>query len=110
MAFCPNCGSEVNDEQDVCLSCGKAIKNNGNVNQVVVDQDAPVGCGIGLVSFLFPIVGLVLYLVWMNSNPKAAKVAGKWALISVILGIVVSVLSAVIVAVIAASATGGIYY
>lgn len=24
--FCPNCGAEINDNADVCLSCGKSVK------------------------------------------------------------------------------------
>ncbi len=28
--FCSNCGKEVDDNADVCLSCGKKIKTNNN--------------------------------------------------------------------------------
>ena len=39
--------------------------------------------GWGILGFLFPIVGLVLFLVWKNTKPRCAKVAGIGALISV---------------------------
>ena len=39
--------------------------------------------GWGVLGFCFPIVGLILYLVWKDSKPKSAKVAGLGALISV---------------------------
>ena len=49
--------------------------------------------GWGILGFLFPIVGLVLFLVWRNNKPKCAKVAGIGALISVCINIVVLVMS-----------------
>lgn len=30
MAFCPSCGSEVNDNAVVCVKCGVAVNNNRN--------------------------------------------------------------------------------
>jgi len=29
--FCPNCGSELNENQDVCLKCGKDLHTKTNV-------------------------------------------------------------------------------
>lgn len=28
--YCPNCGTRLNDVQDVCLNCGVRLKNNNN--------------------------------------------------------------------------------
>lgn len=36
----------------------------------------------GLLGFLIPIVGLVLFLVWKDERPKTAKAAGVGALVS----------------------------
>ena len=44
--------------------------------------------GWGILGFIIPIVGLVLFLVWKNTKPKCAKVAGIGALISVCINIV----------------------
>jgi len=41
--------------------------------------------------FIFPIVGLILYLILKDTKPKNAKSAGKGALISVITGVVIYV-------------------
>ena len=30
MKYCPYCSKKVNEDQDVCLSCGKTIKNTNN--------------------------------------------------------------------------------
>ena len=43
----------------------------------------------GLLGFCLPVVGLILFLVWKDSRPKNSKIAGKGALISVIVLIVV---------------------
>jgi len=43
----------------------------------------------GLLGFFFPIVGLILFLVWRDDRPKDSKSAGIGALVSLIMGIVV---------------------
>ena len=41
----------------------------------------------GLLGFFLPIAGLILFIIWKDSKPKAAKSAGIGALISVVLGV-----------------------
>ena len=53
--------------------------------------DAPSG-GMTALGFFFPIVGLILYLVWKDQTPLKAKSAGKGALIGVIVWTALSVL------------------
>lgn len=77
MAFCSNCGGQLNDNQAVCLSCGVAVKQ---MNQKVVVDDGNIGWGI--LGFFVPIVGLVLYLIWKDEQPNNSLMAGKGALIS----------------------------
>lgn len=48
--------------------------------------------GWAILSFFFPIVGLILFIVWKDSKPKSAKAAGKGALISVIVVVLIYVL------------------
>ena len=48
--------------------------------------------GWAILSFFFPIVGLILFIVWKDSKPKSARAAGKGALISVIAVILLYVL------------------
>lgn len=40
--------------------------------------------GWGVLGFFFPLVGLILYLVWQQTMPNRARMCGKGALISVI--------------------------
>ncbi|MBP3441830.1 MAG: hypothetical protein J6L62_03410 [Clostridia bacterium] len=82
--------------------------------QPPMEVDAP-NTGFAILSFFFPMVGFVLWLVWKDKTPLKAKSCGKGALISVIINTVVSVLIvilyAVFIGVIVASETSApIYY
>ena len=82
--------------------------------QPPMEVDAP-NTGFAILSFFFPMVGFVLWLVWKDKTPLKAKSCGKGALISVIVNTVVSVLIvilyAVFIGVIVASETSApIYY
>ena len=48
--------------------------------------------GWAILGFLFPIIGLILFIVWKDSKPKSSSAAGKGALIGFIVGILASVL------------------
>ena len=82
MAFCKNCGAQIDDNAVVCTSCGVAQ----NTAPAVVDKG---GFGWGVLGYCIPIVGLILFLVWKDTKPKTAKAAGIGALVSVILGVVI---------------------
>ena len=56
-----------------------------------------------VLSFFFPLVGLILYVVNVDSKPVMAKAIGKWALIGFIVGVVGSVLLSIIYGVAVAS-------
>ena len=56
------------------------------------NADVP-SSGMNVLAFLFPIVGLVLYLTWKDQYPVKAKAVGKWGLIGFIAGFVFSFIS-----------------
>lgn len=85
MAFCRNCGQQIDDRAVVCPHCGVAQENNTQV----VDNG---GFGWGVLGCCIPIVGLVLFLVWKDTKPKTAKAAGIGALVSVGIGILYYIL------------------
>ena len=92
--FCSKCGKEINDEAVVCVHCGCAVENKA---AAAVAGDAP-NTGYAVLGFFIPIVGLILYLMNINTYPLRAKSAGKGALISVILSVVFYVIYVVIFA------------
>lgn len=76
---------------------------NGGYNQPPYQQygytpytqpqaDVP-STGFNILSFFFPIIGLILYLVWNDTTPIKAKSVGKSALIGFIANIVFSVIT-----------------
>jgi len=84
--FCNNCGKEISDQAAACIHCGVST---GKVS--FGELDGPVG-GLGVVCFLFPVVGLILYLVWKDIKPIKAKGSGKWALWGFGIGVVINIL------------------
>lgn len=90
MAYCYKCGAEIDDEAVICPKCGveqkggkPAANDSGSFGWSVL------GCCI-------PIAGLVLWLVWKDTQPKNAKKAGIGALISVLLVVVFYVIMFII--------------
>ena len=81
MAYCKNCGQQIDDAAVICPHCGVPQSNT----PPVVDNG---GFGWGLLGCCIPIVGLVLFLVWKDTKPKTAKAAGIGALVSVGIAIV----------------------
>ena len=87
MAYCKNCGEEINYKQAVCLKCGVAVNQQATSSNAVDSSNM----GWGLLGFCFPFVGLILYIVWINDRPWTAKAVGTGALISVIIGVILSI-------------------
>lgn len=90
--FCKNCGSHIDDNAIACPHCGAATDNfytpRGATHEA---NDAPSG-GFAVLGFFFPIVGLILYLVWHDTTPLRARSCGKGALAGVIVEVVFVVL------------------
>lgn len=89
MAFCKNCGNQIDDQAVVCPTCGVAQ----STTPAVVDNG---GFGWGLLGCCVPLVGLILYLVWKDTKPNTAKAAGKGALVSVIISVVYYIIMMII--------------
>ena len=128
--YCRQCGKELPDGAQFCPYCGaasnaenaggqNAARQNGSDNGYAAPpyppypprpypnpQDIYSGGWIAL-GFFFPLVGLILYLVWQTELPNRARACGKGALIGVIVyaaGVVLTVILMVVIFAIAASA------
>jgi len=84
MKYCSHCGKELVDEAIVCPGCGCGVATVSKANPVT---DVP-NTGLNVISFLLPIVGLILYIMEYERAPKKAKEIGKWALIGFVIGLV----------------------
>lgn len=77
MAYCRNCGAQIDDQAVICPKCG--------VQQRTEPVPPPDEGGFlwGLLGCCIPIAGLILFLVWKDTKPRTAKAAGIGALVSV---------------------------
>ncbi len=86
--YCSYCGCEIKNRSiNYCVNCGypinaQFINNNSNNIQSSEDNNSFLW---GLVGFFIPLGGLIIFLLWLNEKPKAAKGAGLGALIRVII-------------------------
>ena len=85
---------KLNDNDDVCLKCGVMV-NKGTNNKV---EDKPLVI-LNILSFLYPLVGLILYLSMKKSTPNRAKKCGKYALIGTIVSVVIFIIVGIILAI-----------
>lgn len=83
MKYCAHCGEEIMDEAVVCPHCGCATGSTS----AVLDEPST---GLNVLSFFIPLVGLILFLVYHDKQPKRAAGVGKWALIGLIVSIVLN--------------------
>ena len=70
-------------------------------------DDAP-NAGYGVLSFFFPIVGLILALIWRDNYPKRARSCAIGTIVGVAVGVVFSIILTIVTLVIADNA--GFYY
>ena len=115
---CPDCGRMISDRAIECVGCGRPISNNTTVSNSRVQtsytpsyqnyntpqnnygyQNTPYNQepdipspGLEVLSFLFPILGLILFCVYSARTPIKAGRIGKAALIGFLIGILLIIL------------------
>ena len=97
---CTSCGELIPTGSQFCPKCGAA--NPYSAQYSYANQDGP-SAGFAILGFFFPIIGLILYLVWKDQTPLKAKSCGMGALTGFIFNVAVSVIVIIIYAVFAAS-------
>jgi len=107
LVHCRECGEMISESAPTCPKCG-ASQNIKGTQTALTDQDPSVG--LNIVSFLWPLVGLILYLVYHEKSPRRAKECGKWALIGFLVSVVLGVFLAIIIGSATASAVSSFSY
>ena len=105
MKYCANCGKAMEDNVAFCPECGaaqqaaqQAAPQQPVYQQAPQQQAAPAApvdggsFGWAVLGFCFPLVGLILYLVWKSNKPMSAKKAGIGALVGFVLNLIVTFL------------------
>lgn len=86
--YCKNCGCSLPDNATKCENCGAVLSYGfeaGKTNPVKEEKGSVL---LWILGFMFPLIGLILYLAMMHSEPKKAKSAGKGALTAFIIYLV----------------------
>ena len=87
--YCSNCGSKINEDAYICVKCGVVVENNNKSNNVTNIRKDSGSNWYGVLGFFIPLAGLILYICLKDAELKNAKKAGKGALISVIVGVII---------------------
>ncbi len=87
--YCSNCGSKINEDAYICVKCGVVVENNNKSNNVTNIRKDSGSNWYGVLGFFIPLAGLIIYICLKDTEPKSAKKAGKGALISVIVGVII---------------------
>lgn len=87
--YCPKCGKLIDRENVLyCPSCGARLEDTPVQNEAMFQQpyspyspyknpyEEKPSFGWAILGFLVPVVGWILYFVWMHDYPKKAKYCG----------------------------------
>jgi uncharacterized protein (DUF983 family) len=91
--YCPHCGAGLVDGAVICVKCGSKV--------TAFNPDDKRSFGFAFLSFWFPWLGLILFIVWHNSKPLRAKscIIGFW------IGFILSILFFIMLAIMVYSIT-----
>jgi len=78
---CIKCGAKGSTYRGHCEKCYNEVYNSKSNNSENYT-------GLCVISFLIPIIGLIVYAVNIVQNPEVAKPVGRWALIGFIVGLI----------------------
>ncbi len=98
--YCKKCGKELPNDAKFCPNCGDSIVEFSNdINNRVYEHvsinkhNDNYAVAWGILSFFVPFVGLILWIVWRETDYKNAKAAGLGALISIIMRTIITIIS-----------------
>ena len=102
--FCQNCGNEVSNQSLFCSKCGAPQQAPTTMSSSAVNEENTWGWGV--LGFFLPLVGLILFLVWKETKPKASKSSGMGALIGFVASFVIFLTILLFVLILAVSIAG----
>ncbi len=72
--YCSQCGSKVDDNALFCPYCGARLVPR-QANPLQVQEEGCIAWSI--LGFFLPLVGVILYIMWIETRPNTAKSVGK---------------------------------
>lgn len=108
--FCPHCGAKntTMTNNDFFIDNGNDFKdsqgnftgyNNGNAgnwNDGTMKKEDKADTLVNIASCCFPIVGVILFFIWREEKPKAAKSVCIWASVGFGIGILLYIVGFVL--------------
>ena len=94
MQLCPHCGHEVTNNADFCVHCEHRITSAVYVPNVKKSWFDPRFAVLGAFSTL---LGLILFLVYRDSNPGRSISAGIGAFVRAILNLILCAIALLII-------------
>ena len=84
MKKCFCCGAEIEDNARFCPRCGanqaESAKQTSTATAEPVEDPLEKHTGLTVLGFFFPIIALIMWLVWQDSEPSKAWAIGKGGL------------------------------
>lgn len=91
MKYCSKCGKELADDAIFCTHCGSCVEPGTNASYTTPKEDN-ISVGYCILAFLFPIFGLIYWVVKKDETPRKANAVGITALISWVSSVVSSII------------------
>lgn len=93
--YCPNCGTNINENAEVCTNCGVNVLTFGS--KTINTSENKANIWVNLISLCcFPILGIIMYFVWKDQQPKTAKSALIFGIIGFVISIIIGIISVII--------------
>ena len=100
MSFCTYCGAKVADDALFCPNCGASMSkgassdasHTGGYFHTAPRRDYGESVGVAILSFIIPIVGVIMFFVWRYDKPDFAKVGLVAGIISFALSFLFGIL------------------
>ena len=97
---CPDCGTSYHkacwEKAGGCVTFACPSRPNAQPQPQYTYNQTPEpdipSTGLNVLSLFFPVVGLILYIIYADKTPKKAKAIGKFALIGVAIEVVGGIL------------------
>ena len=86
---CPHCGAKIDDQAKICIECGRRI----DTKNIKIDNIKKESTFLpGLVSFIFPLLGFILFFVFRDTKKATAKACLRASLFGTLTYIILGVL------------------
>lgn len=87
--YCKECGNEIYKSSVICPHCGSMVKDSIPVHYFIKDTK---NIGLGILSVIYPIIGLIIYGFIRETLPVLAKFIKNCLIIGVVVHLVIRII------------------